>query len=392
VNKTILLIVAFFSSCVLVSCVGSSCDPPRHLDCENADLRRQEFAGEDLSGADLSGANLISANLRGSDLSGADLNGANLRGADLGGANLIGANLRGSDLSGAEFSGAVLSFADLRFADLSHSNLTGADLRFADLFGTDLSFTNLCGAHLESTNINKAKLKDAFLGGAYLSDAINSSGCRRLYLGDDIISSPSPDEMLLANSEWDKFYKTLKRCSDAAETNCFQNAGTGILMGSPIAATLQCIYMKYSNGQYGCKWEIKFYRFSSYKWSYSDLVYSLQSEMFDGALFAEMTGDTNSELYFSVMNISFAEAEVLSFKEGEWSRATFDGQSVLYMGYFNSKTGKMESGVSLDMGKPCDYRRWTKLVYLWDETEFKAVSGFDENENPISLSKALECN
>jgi hypothetical protein len=202
----------------------------------------------------------------------------------------------------------------------------------------------------------------------------------------------STAELLTAKDRWEKLFKSLERCSDAADTNCYQNAGTGSFNGSPIAATLQCIYMKYSNGQYGCKWEIKFYRFSSFKWSYSDWVYSLQSEMFDGALFAEMTGDTNSELYFSVMNISFAEAEVLSFKEGEWSRATFDGQSVLYMGYFNSKTGKMESGVSLDMGKPCDYRRWTKLVYSWDETEFKAVSGLDENENPISLNKALECN
>jgi len=46
----------------------------------------------------------------------------------------------------------------------------------------------------------------------------------------------------------------------------------------------------------------------------------------------------------------------------------------------------------MDMGESCDYRRWTNLVYSWDETEFNAVSGLDENNNPISVRQALSCN
>ena len=209
---------------------------------------------------------------------------------------------------------------------------------------------------------------------------------------DEAPTPLSTEELLTAKDQWGKFLKSFERCSDVADTNCYQNAGTGSLNGNPIAATFYCDFKEYSAGQWACDWMIDFYTYSDAKWLSSGSNQSQLNEMFDGAFFAEMTGDTNSELYFSVMNVSFAEAEVLSFKEGQWSPATFDGQSVLYMGYFNSKTGKMESGVSLDMGKKCDYRRWTKLVYSWDETEFKAVSGLDENESPISLNKALECN
>ena len=136
---------------------------------------------------------------------------------------------------------------------------------------------------------------------------------------------------------------------------------------------------------------INFYEYSDARWLSSGSIQSQLHEMFDGAFFAEMTGDNNSE-FFSVMYVSFTEAEVFGFKGDQWSPLTFDGQTVLYMGHFNSKTGKIESGVSLDMGKPCDYRRWTNLVYSWDQTEFKAVSGLDENENSIALNKALECN
>ena len=50
-----------------------------------------------------------------------------------------------------------------------------------------------------------------------------------------------------------------------------------------------------------------------------------------------MTGDTDSELYFSVLYASFAEAEVHRFISGVWSPATFDGKTILYTGYFNAK-------------------------------------------------------
>jgi hypothetical protein len=69
---------------------------------------------------------------------------------------------------------------------------------------------------------------------------------------------------------------------------------------------------------------------------------------------------------------------------------TFDGESVIAGGHFNAKSGQMESGIS-DRGEPCDVRSWKQLVYTWDQTEFKATSGKDENGNPISLKKALEC-
>ncbi len=91
------------------------------------------------------------------------------------------------------------------------------------------------------------------------------------------------------------------------------------------------------------------------------------------------------------MYTSFAEAEVLSFKSGLWSPATFDGNSFLYMGYFNAKSCKMQSGVSVDMGESCYLRRWTNLLYTWDRTEFKAAAGLDENNNSIPLEQALDC-
>lgn len=208
----------------------------------------------------------------------------------------------------------------------------------------------------------------------------------------EVVSQPLlSDELITARDQWGNLFKSLDRCLDVVDTNCHQNAGTGILNGSPIAATLYCDYKEYSAGQWACDWMINFYKYSDATWLSSGSIQSQLYEMFDGAFFAEMTGDDNSELYFSVMNISFTEAEVFSFEDGQWGQSIFDGQKLLYMGNFNSKTGKMESGVSLDMGKPCDFRRWTKLVYAWNGSEFNAVSGLDENENPISLKKALEC-
>jgi hypothetical protein len=202
----------------------------------------------------------------------------------------------------------------------------------------------------------------------------------------------STAELLTAKDRWEKLFKSLERCSDAADTNCYQNAGTGSFNGSPIAATLYCNYKEYQVGQWACDWMIDFYKYSDAKWFSSGSIQSQLYEMFDDAFFAEMTGDNNSELYFSVMYESFTEAEVHRFKNGLWNPATFAGKSILYMGFFNSKSGNMESGVSMDMGESCDYRRWTNLVYLWDEIEFKAVSGLDENNNPISVRQALSCN
>ena len=202
----------------------------------------------------------------------------------------------------------------------------------------------------------------------------------------------STEELLTAKDQWGKFFESLERCADVTETNCHQNAGIGSLNGSPIAATLFCDYKEYSAGQYACAWNIDIYKYSDAKWTTSVSIQSQLSEMFEDAFFAEMTGDTDSELYFSVMYISFAEAEVLSFKEGLWSPATFDGQSVLYMGEYNSKSGKMQSGVSIELGDSCDHRRWTKLVYSWNQTEFTATDGLDENNKPVSLKQALSCN
>ena len=202
----------------------------------------------------------------------------------------------------------------------------------------------------------------------------------------------SAEELLIAKDQWGKFFKSLKRCEDVAETSCYQNAGTGSLNGSPIAGTLFCDYKEYSAGQYACEWTIDIYKYSAAKWEPLASIQSQLSEMFEEAFFAEMTGDADSELYFSVMYISFTEAEVLRFKDGIWRPANFDGQSVLYMGDFNLKSGKMQSGVSMDMGDSCDYRRWTTLVYSWNQTEFTATDGLDENNKPISLEQALSCN
>ena len=202
----------------------------------------------------------------------------------------------------------------------------------------------------------------------------------------------STEELLIAKDQWGKFFKSLERCPDVGETNCYQNAGIGSLNGSPIAATLYCDYKEYKVGQWACDWMIDFYKYSDAKWLSSVSIQSQLSELFHGAFFAEMTGDTDSELYFSVLYTSFAEAEVHRFKNDLWSPATFDGKSILYMGYFNAKSGKMQSGVSVDMGESCNVRRWTNLIYTWDRTEFKATAGLDENNNPIPLKKALECN
>ena len=197
----------------------------------------------------------------------------------------------------------------------------------------------------------------------------------------------STEELLTAKDQWGKFFKSLERCSVFGEANCYQNAGIGSLNGSPIAATLYCDF----NESRDCDWMIDFYKYSDAKWLSSDSIQSQLSEFIDGAFFAEMTGDANSELYISVMYTSFAEAEVHRFNNGLWIPATFDGKSILYMGYFNAKSGKMQSGVSLDMGESCNVRRWTNLVYTWDRTEFKATAGLDQNNNPIPLKKALEC-
>ena len=208
---------------------------------------------------------------------------------------------------------------------------------------------------------------------------------------EDASTPLSTEELLTAKDQWRKFFKSLERCLDVAETNCYQNAGTGSLNGGPIAATLYCDYKEYKVGQWACDWIIDFYKYSDAKWLSSGSIQSQLYDLFYGAFFAEMTGDTDSELYFSVLYTSFAEAEVHRFKNGLWSPATFDGRSILYMGYFNAKSGNMQSGVAMDMGESCNVRRWTNLVYTWDRTEFKATAGLDENNNPIPLKKALEC-
>ena len=127
-------------------------------------------------------------------------------------------------------------------------------------------------------------------------------------------------------------------------------------------------------------------------WSLASSVLSQLHDEPHTAFFAEMTGDGDTELFFDVRLTSFFESEVLRFVDGRWTPASFDGESVITGGYFDAKSGQMEKGAGFDQREPCDVRRWTQLVYTWDQTEFKATSGKDENGNPISLKEALKCN
>ena len=205
----------------------------------------------------------------------------------------------------------------------------------------------------------------------------------------------SPAQLLSVKVNWNKFFNNLKPCGEDFTRNCVRSAGTGIIGGEPIAATLSCDFHEFTElepEQWGCDWKIDLYQFANQSWSLETSVFSQLHDEPHTAFFAEMTGDGDTELFFDVRLTSFFESEVLRFVDGRWVPATFDGESVLYMGGFDEKSGQMESGVSFDQGESCDVRRWTQLVYTWDQTEFKATSGLDESGNPISLKKALECN
>ena len=202
-------------------------------------------------------------------------------------------------------------------------------------------------------------------------------------------STLSPAQLLAVKVNWNKFFNNLKPCGPDFTRNCVRSAGTGIIGGEPIAATLSCDWVEYLKDQWACDWTIDFYKYVDQSWS---LVSSVLSQLHDEphtAFFAEMTGDGDTELFFDVRLTSFFESEVLRFVDGRWLPTTFDGESVLYMGGFNEKSGQMESSFQ---DWPCDFRSWKSLVYTWDQTEFKATSGKDENGNPISLKEALKCN
>ncbi len=203
----------------------------------------------------------------------------------------------------------------------------------------------------------------------------------------------STAEMLTAKDQWGKLFKSLERCSDVADINCHHNAGTGSFRGSPIAATVSCDYAGDNSGSFACEWTIAFYRYAQNRWTqWSSVQSQLASDaLFDGAFFADMTDDSDSEFYFSVMYVSFSEAEVLGLTDGSWMPMKFDGRSVLYMGSFDQETKMMHSGVSFDMGKPCNSRRWTSLIYTWRGKEFKSWRGLDSNGKSISVEEAQRC-
>jgi len=202
----------------------------------------------------------------------------------------------------------------------------------------------------------------------------------------------SPAQLLSVKVNWNKFFNNLKPCGEDFTRNCVRSAGTGTVGGEQIAATLSCDFVEYLKDQWACDWTIDFYKYENQIWALETSVLSQLHDQPNTAFFAEMTGDGDTELFFDVMLTNFYESEVHRFVDGRWVPMTFDGESILYMGSFNEKLGQMESGVSFDQGEPCDVRRWTQLVYTWDQTEFKATSGLDESGNPISLKKALECN
>ena len=204
----------------------------------------------------------------------------------------------------------------------------------------------------------------------------------------------SPAQLLSVKVNWNKFFNNLKPCGEDFTRNCVRSAGTGTVGGEQIAATLSCNFHEFTDfepEQWGCDWKIDFYKYVNQTWALETSVLSQLHDQPNTAFFAEMTGDRDTELFFDVRLTNFYEAEVLRFVDGRWVPITFDGESVIAGGHFNAKSGQMESGIS-DRGEPCDVRSWKQLVYTWDQTEFKATSGKDENGNPISLKKALECN
>jgi hypothetical protein len=109
----------------------TKCDPPKELDCPNADLSGSDFSGTDLYDADFSGANLSGVNLRGSSL------------------NFV--NFSGADLSDADLSDAYVISSNLQNALLARTNLKGADLS-----GSDLSLANFSGAILLVTKFENS--------------------------------------------------------------------------------------------------------------------------------------------------------------------------------------------------------------------------------------------
>ena len=202
----------------------------------------------------------------------------------------------------------------------------------------------------------------------------------------------SPAQLLSVKVNWNKFFNNLKPCGPDFTRNCVRSAGTGIIGGEPIAATLSCYFHEFTGfepEQWGCDWTIDFYKFVNQSWSLESSVLSQLSEQPLTAFFAEMTGDGDTELFFNVLLANTSESEVHRFVDERWVPATFDGESVITGGYFDAKSGQMESSFQ---DWPCDFRSWKSLVYTWDQTEFKATSGKNENGKPISLKEALKCN
>lgn len=208
-------------------------------------------------------------------------------------------------------------------------------------------------------------------------------------------STLSPAQLLSVKVNWNKFFNNLKPCGEDFTRNCVRSAGTGTVGGKTIAATLSCNFhefIEFESEQWGCDWTIDFYKYVNQSWALETSVLSQLHDQPHTAFFAEMTDDGDTELFFDVRLMSYFESEVLRFVDGRWVPATFDGEPVINGGYFNFKSGQMESSASFDQRVPCDFRRWKQLVYTWDQTEFKATSGKDENGNPISLKEALKCN
>ena len=148
----------------------------------------------------------------------------------------------------------------------------------------------------------------------------------------------SPAQLLSVKVNWNKFFNNLKPCGEDFTRNCVRSAGTGIIGGEPIAATLSCDFHEFTElepEQWGCDWKIDLYQFANQSWSLETSVFSQLHDEPHTAFFAEMTGDGDTELFFDVRLTSFFESEVLRFVDGRWVPTTFDGESVLYMGGFN---------------------------------------------------------
>ncbi len=136
----------------------------------------------------------------------------------------------------------------------------------------------------------------------------------------------SPAQLLSVKVNWNKFFNNLKPCGEDFTQNCVRSAGTGIVGGKTIAATLSCDFVEYLKDQWACDWTIDFYKYENQIWALETSVLSQLHDQPNTAFFAEMTGDGDTELFFDVRLTNFYEAELLRFVDGRWVPLTCDGE------------------------------------------------------------------